>query len=416
MKKETALVHVAKTPTESTTIARHNNLIEAHYYASPQEQRLFLWAVSQAQEGLQGSQVLRVEIAELARFVGIEKNANIYAQMMEVTDRVTSRKVRIRNLENGEYVQANLMNARYRVGSGFVEVELSQFVLPYIIQLKKNFALVDLKYVMRLASGHAMRIYDLLKSRSYRSPRVEIGVDDLQAMLGTTEKYDRFNNFRERVLETSCAEINRITDMTVTFNVLLDPQDKRRASKIAFDVRYGRTKTKPESALVARLVRAGLRESEAETWVREYATTDSERITWHLEELERRSYSGEIKAPAAWLRAGLRDDYRPKQSQPEIGDRVVDRQTKTARFLAEGEASRVSINMRQDAIAHVVSQLSASETEEWIEAVAKKLTADVVKKSWTKSHDLTSPAYAKWVAEVAKERTGIDLMRSVSGI
>ena len=67
MKKETALVRLAKTPTESTTIARHNNLIEAHYYASPQEQRLFLWAVSQAQEGLQGSQVLRVEIAELAR-------------------------------------------------------------------------------------------------------------------------------------------------------------------------------------------------------------------------------------------------------------------------------------------------------------------------------------------------------------
>ena len=198
----------------------------------------------------------------------------------------------------------------------------------------------------------------------------------------------------------------------ITFNVLLDPQDKRRASKIAFDVRYSRAKTRPESALVARLVRAGLRESEAETWVREYATTDSERITWHLEELERRAHSGEIKAPAAWLRAGLRDDYRPKQSQPEIGHSVIDRQNKTARFLAEGEASRASINARRDAIANVVSQLSASETEEWIEAVAKKLTADVLKKSWMKSHDLKSPAYAKWVAEVVMEKTGIDVMRS----
>ena len=56
-----------------------------------------------------------------------------------------------------------------------------------------------------------------------------------------------------------------------------------------------------------------------------------------------------------------------------------------------------------------MSELSEFQREEWIAAVAKKLTADVVRKSWLKTHDLTSPTYSKWVAEVIMEKTGIDV-------
>ncbi|MEQ1718838.1 MAG: replication initiation protein, partial [Hyphomicrobium sp.] len=320
-----ALVRASKKTDEIAVVARHNNLIEAHYYASPQEQRMFLWAVHQAQEVSEGSQILRVSIGELAEFVGIEKNANIYAQMMDVTDRMTRRQVRIRNIESGEYVQANLLNARYRAGQGYVEVELSQFVLPYILQLKKNFTTVEMKYVMRLGSGHAMRIYDLVKSRSYRGHKVAVEIDELQSLLGTADKYKRFNNFRMRVLDVACEEINKRTDLTISFVVEPDKADKRKAGKVVFSVSGGAGKEEvpyipgtPADTFVTKLTRVGLKPKDAIELVDAYANTDPDRITWHLEELERQYPKGAIKSPAAWLKAAIRDDYRPQRSLFEV--------------------------------------------------------------------------------------------------
>lgn len=71
-----------------------------------------------------------------------------------------------------------------------------------------------------------------------------------------------------------------------------------------------------ESAATAKLVRQmeahGVGSAEAARLLRDY---DTERIRWHLGELERRLRGPQqIASPAAWLVQGIRDDYRPQLS------------------------------------------------------------------------------------------------------
>ena len=424
--ERTFLVPATKPLDEFSVVARHNNLIEAQYFATLQEQRLFLWAVSQVQANASSAQVVTVSIAELARFVGLEKNANIYAQMMEITDRVSSRKIRIKNLENGEFVQSNLANARYRRGTGVVEIEISQFLLPYILKLQKNFTPVELKTVLRLGSFHAMRIYDFLKSRMFRGSGIEAGVAELYQILGVADKYQsRFNNFRQFVLEPACREINDGTDLDVSFVVLADKKNKRRAGSILFTVGKGgtaepggggrdRAMAEP-SPLVGRLVHAGLKPEEAARLVADFGASDPQRLTWHLDEMRRKVGCGALKNPVGWLRAGIRTDYRPAATplERELGEKQQAREAARLakqRVLQRAEKDEATQSKRIEArLATLVEALTAAEREQWIVAVSGRLQADVMRQAFLKKPNLLSPAYRKWVAAVALEKTGVDV-------
>jgi replication initiator protein len=170
-----------------------------------------------------------------------------------------------------------------------------------------------------------------LKCGQYRLSGFEMSLVDLRAELGIEAgKLERTNNFKQRVMDIAEREINGRTDINFAYAW---KKTGRNVTGVRFEVReqVGKPiKTLPGTTadkLRQRLEDVAMPREEAERILRKWAHADPNRIAWHLDELVRLRSQGKIEKPLAWLRAGLKTDYRPQGSLFEkvAAKRIVER-------------------------------------------------------------------------------------------
>jgi Initiator Replication protein len=105
-----------------------------------------------------------------------------------------------------------------------------------LLQLKKEFTTYRLKNVMELKSGYSIRIYEILKRWQFIND-VEIPLDDLRKMVGATDKYLEYHNFKKRVLAPAQKEISAKTDLAFAYK---EVKSGRKVVAIRFFIRERR--------------------------------------------------------------------------------------------------------------------------------------------------------------------------------
>lgn len=156
---------VVTKPKEKALVKRHNHLIEARYRLTLQEQRILLWLFSEIGPEDKDFKRYRVRIADLAKFIGIsDGGGRIYREIVEVTGRLRKREIDLEDIERNVTTQATwIASAEYSWNEGVVEICLAPALMPYLLDIKKNFTTVALKYAIGMKSAYAIRIYELLK-------------------------------------------------------------------------------------------------------------------------------------------------------------------------------------------------------------------------------------------------------------
>ena len=325
-------------PPENAVVTRHNNLIEARYHLTVQEKRLVLWILTLiSPDDTDVNTIFRVGIKDFAEYVGVDRNKNIYAQMTKVTERLLSRKAfDVGSIESGRLLQVKwISSADYNLREGYVEIEISKKLKPYLIGLNKDFTSLQLRHAVALSSFYAIRLYEILKQYASIGMR-KCTVDELREYFGIDDtKYKQYTDFRKKAIDIAVREINGKTDIFVSYE---EKKDVRRVGSLLFTIRK---KTAAEEAiaeatpddgerakLMRRLVELGMPETEAIRMLDTYAE-DPERVPWHLDRLEREKKAGTIKkTPLAWIRWAVKDDLREQQTlfNPEsrkISDALV---------------------------------------------------------------------------------------------
>jgi plasmid replication initiation protein len=359
-------VPVMVKPKENALVTRHNNLIEARYSLSLQEQRLFLWLVSEISPDDVDFKDYRIDIKDFAEFIGADKNKNIYAQCSEITKKLIRRVVEIVDIDKDEMIQAGLISsARYHLGKGYVDISFSPTLKPYLLQLKGRFTTIALRYAVQLRSVYAVRMYDLFKQYQTIGERT-LYIDEMRRLLDIPDdQYTDTSHFKIRVIFIALREINSKTDIFVTTKEEI--KDSRRIVGFRFTIVSQKTTGEevPQEIALGKQIRAlrvhGMPEKEASRIVREYADKDPDRVPWHVNDLNRRQKAGEeIKKPLAWLRAAIRADYRPqgRLELPSGGD------SEAVRRDAEDAAAkqqRAALKKAMDAL--TAEQLAAYKSE-----------------------------------------------------
>ena len=88
---------------------------------------------------------------------------------------------------------------------------------PYLLELKSNFKVYELQYVLNMNSEYAIRIYEMLKQYEKIGSRIFI-VKDLQEILHVPVSYKKkYIDFRIKVLDISVREINKHSDLIVSY-------------------------------------------------------------------------------------------------------------------------------------------------------------------------------------------------------
>jgi len=336
---------VVSSPKSTALVVKHNSLIEGRYDLTLQEKRLILWLVSEISPDDTGFKRYRVRIKELAEFVGCSNNHNIYREMVGITERIMERVLKVKSADGRKVELFHWMSyASYDVGTGYAEFSLSDELKPYLLDLKKNFTKLQLRYAIGIKSAYGVRIYELLKQYETIGERT-IGVTDLRELCGiAASQYDKFKDFRVRVVDIAVREINERTDIFISYDYI---STGRKVTAIRFSITRNPNAETPDpirddpklSRLLSRLVAHGVAQERARSLVLEWGTDDPGRIEYAASELERRlkSKTDCPDNPAGWLVEAISNDWRP---QPSLFGREEQEQRERAR---KAEARKAEI-------------------------------------------------------------------------
>jgi plasmid replication initiation protein len=165
--------------------------------------RLLFTVISKVQPDDTKLTVYRIPVAEFADFLGVAKGS-AYTEMKKITHSIVTRYVEIKS--PGRLVQTTWVSqAEYIDGTGTVDVQLSEAMIPHLLQLKNgNFTQCKLLMLLSFKSQYTLRLYMLLKQKRDHNPYAktyDFELSELRKILGVSVEYiprsDKFSKAQE---------------------------------------------------------------------------------------------------------------------------------------------------------------------------------------------------------------------------
>ncbi|WP_081910904.1 replication initiation protein [Hymenobacter sp. APR13] len=312
-------------------IVQHNALINARFVLNTTESRLFLALLSRIGRDDTQFQVCRIPVREL---MAHSTSNSTYELVRKTLRHFASRTLLIEKLDATARRQTQpdfsilplLAFAEYKHQEGVVEARFNDLLMPYLLQLRENFTKAQLTELLKLKSSNAYRVYLLLREYAAFGKRV-MAVAELKTILGVEEEYDRFTNFRARILDPAQSELAQ-TDMAFTY--VLEKQG-RTITHICFLFKPTGAALvpapAPETSWEATLLEAGVAAKSLagiKTQL-ENGYYDEGYIYFVVAHVRRQAAAGKVKKLAgavykALLEGYLLEDYRRQLRHGEAGE------------------------------------------------------------------------------------------------
>jgi plasmid replication initiation protein len=214
-------------------VVKSNRLIEASYRLGLNEQRIILFAICRCREeqkGLFPDLPITITADAFAKQFPSMDKSNVYGQLKDAMSSLYSRSVMLHDIDpatNKSRVRETrwISEKAYINGAGHVQIVFTPEVIKYITRLEVEFTSYQLEKVGHMTSAHAIRIYELLTQHR------EIGARTLslsflrEALRLEPDEYKLTGNFTRKVLDISVEQINKYSDITVSYK----PQKTGRA-------------------------------------------------------------------------------------------------------------------------------------------------------------------------------------------
>ncbi len=222
---------------ETRVVVKSNKLIEASYKLNLLEARVILLLTSMINRNDEEFTLIRIRVKDFVEFVGVN-DKDTYKRVQRITDSLGDKSLIVKgvNPETKEVTRLKLQwlaSAEYFEGSGYVELEFSQKLKPFLLQLKDRFTKYQLEYALKLKKSYSIRIYELLKQwEKLKSRTVEI--EELRDNLGLENgTYQQYGHLKDRVLKPAQQEISKKTDISFNFTEI---KKHRKVVMIRFEI------------------------------------------------------------------------------------------------------------------------------------------------------------------------------------
>jgi hypothetical protein len=206
-------------------VVQHNNFVNARFLFGPLESRLFLYLLAQVGRHDTQFNLCRVEVSEL---MAGTSSQNAYKLVREAVEKFATRTLTIEQLDaegrrgrQPDFVVLPLLSsAHYRGGKGVVEAKFNDAVRSFLLELRGNFTQAQLNELLKLKSPYSQRIYWLLREHAAFGQRT-LALSELKTMFQLGPGYDRWDNFRTRILDRVQKEM-LATDLPFTYELIKD--------------------------------------------------------------------------------------------------------------------------------------------------------------------------------------------------
>lgn len=200
-------------------VRKSNDLIEARYRLTVEEQRLVLLlstAISPEDEDFKDYEI---KVSAFAHTFNLEKRKAIYKSVEEAARELAGKTINLS--KNGKKVYASWLSyVEYVEGSGLLKLRFDKSLKPYLLQLKKHFTQYNLSSVINFRSSYSIRFYEFLKMETWKAKEgrfeKKFNISEYRSILGIDKKaYSVFSDFRKRVIEPTVSEISNHTELNI---------------------------------------------------------------------------------------------------------------------------------------------------------------------------------------------------------
>lgn len=221
-------------------VIQHNDLIQkTRYSLKLQEQRTLAYLVSKIKPDAETlEKEYQFTIREFCKVCGVSDRGAMYEYVKKSIIDLYNAGFWLRTEEHKIESMRWLEHASIKDDTGVVTVKFSKTLEPYLIGLSKEFTAYELINILPMKSQYSIRIYELLKSHAYEHLDYEVKVDDLKEQL-EAENYNRYPDFKRRVLDKAVSEINEFTDLEIRYE---QKKEGRRVDSLVFKIRRKKDK------------------------------------------------------------------------------------------------------------------------------------------------------------------------------
>ena len=213
----------------SKRITKSNAIVNASYRFSLNELRILLYGLSHIDPRAEEFPMFhRVRVKDLADFydIGAKDRGSFYDDIKEaLITKFWNREFSYYDEDRGEVVKRTfLIEVAHGRKDGTLAYEYNPKIKKELQKLSKRFTSYFLSNVAGMKSAYAVRIYEIavMCLNASKKPKTTFNrtVEDLKHVLGISDKYKNFFDMKKRVIEAAKRDINRHSDIRVTYKVI----------------------------------------------------------------------------------------------------------------------------------------------------------------------------------------------------
>lgn len=197
-------------------ISQANELTKARYDFSPTEKNILYHIIKKVRDGhfqtslmpeIWENMYVYINSSDLSR----SADENHTKRALQALKDLRHKDIDIENSE-GEIINVGFINySKYKPRNKAYEVEVSKEILPYLVELAKNFTTYSLTVAISLKSKYTQRFYEF--ACQYRnkkpSPVFYIDVEDLREMFCLGKGYKSKSDIKRRVIDVAVDELKK---------------------------------------------------------------------------------------------------------------------------------------------------------------------------------------------------------------
>lgn len=211
-KREQALVAISRDPFR---IIKGNPLIEAKFELTPIQTKLFLFLLAKLDTTKNSFEPMIVVVKDFQKFIG-SKGDSLYHHLKKEVEKMIGKRVYYK--DDGVELNSSLISGyMYLEKEGAFLVEFPSLLKPYLLQLKENFTVIDIRNILGLDSSYAMRFYEICKEKE-RFKTFEYTVEHLKEMFSIESKYKNYFDFKMKVIVQARNELKENSELYFDFD------------------------------------------------------------------------------------------------------------------------------------------------------------------------------------------------------
>ena len=206
---------------QNLSVTQSNNLIEAHYSSNlttlaHKVAKLIIGYINPnaPRETLK----ITISISKLKFYLGWAQGTawnRFYTDLKDIAKRLNKEPIEI-PFENGKVLNAFFLSSYLLdIPNGEITFTVSPDLVPHLTALKGNFTSYELKYIPRLTSVYAIRLYEFFNQYKKLGHR-KFDVEDFKRKVGAPQSYT-YNDLKKRVIVPAQIQLRENTNLAFKF-------------------------------------------------------------------------------------------------------------------------------------------------------------------------------------------------------